>query len=471
MFRNLRNQVSSSRRILALGLLFLFLALGAWAAGSARTPPGLLRAGQLLLGAAGAYVAIRCFTYLLLDPLLSHRRNAVPGFARDLVVVALYVGAAGVLLHRLGGLDLGALLGTGAIAAAVVGLSLQETLGNLFAGISLNLDQAFRVGDWVEITGNLRGPAGQETFIGQVETMTWRSVQMITDSGDTTVFPNRIIAQAVVTNLYAPAGLHRRSTRVTIEPHGPILHTLAALEQALSGIPHLARHRPEVVTHSFELGGVVLELRWWAMGWRHGRAANFQAVRLAQTVLNRLGVPLLGPHGATTPHLHPIVLKEGAIKDILRRMGLPQEWAQELQEGMVLRRAAPGEGVIREGDPGESLFMVMTGSLQVVKVAERSEPYTGLFWDVVAELGPGTWFGEASLLTGAPRNATVVASAPCELVELPKPAFERCLKSHPQVVDQLVDLMAARAAQQAEAPRAAHGRDVWLAQIRNWFRL
>jgi CRP-like cAMP-binding protein len=194
-------------------------------------------------------------------------------------------------------------------------------------------------------------------------------------------------------------------------------------------------------------------------------------VRLAQTVLNRLGVPLLGPHGATTPHIHPIVLKEGAIKDILRRMGLPQEWAQELQEGMILRRAAPGEGVIREGDPGESLFMVMTGSLQVVKVAERTEPYTGLFWDVVAELGPGTWFGEASLLTGAPRNATVVATAPCELVELPKPAFESCLKNHPQVVEQLVDLMEARAARHAAAPRAAHGRDVWLAQIKNWFRL
>jgi small-conductance mechanosensitive channel/CRP-like cAMP-binding protein len=471
MFRNLRNQVSSSRRILALGLLFLFLALGAWAAGSARTPPGLLRAGQLLLGAAGAYVAIRCFTYLLLDPLLSHRRNAVPGFARDLVVVALYVGAAGVLLHRLGGLDLGALLGTGAIAAAVVGLSLQETLGNLFAGISLNLDQAFRVGDWIEVTGNLRGGAGQETFIGQVETMTWRSAQLVTENGDTTVFPNRILAQAVVTNLYAPSGLHRRTIRVTVEPHGPMVRTLATLEQALGGIPHYPHHKPEVVSHSFDMGGVVLELRWWALGWRHGRAANFQAVRLAQTVLNRLGIPLLGPHGATTPHVNPIVLKEGAIRDILKKIGLPGEWAQELQEGIILRRAAPGEGVIREGDAGESLFMVMTGALQVVRVMERTEPYTGLYWEILAELGPGDWFGEGSLLTGAPRSATVVASAPCELVELPKAAFETSLKKNPQMLERLVDLMESRAARMHEAPKAAHGREVWLAQIKHWFRV
>jgi len=112
--------------------------------------------------------------------------------------------------------------------------------------------------------------------------------------------------------------------------HGP---TNAALEQALGGVPHYPDHKPEVRSHSFDMGGVVLELRFWALGWRHGRAANFQAVRL--------------------------------------------------------------------------------------------DPYTGLFWDVVAELGPGDWFGEGSLLTGAPRRATVVAATACELVEVPKAAFER----------------------------------------------
>jgi len=223
------------------------------------------------------------------------------------------------------------------------------------------------------------------------------------------------------------------------------------------------------VTHSFDMGGVVLELRWWAVGFRHGRAANYQAVRLAQTVLNRLGIPLLGPHGATTPHVNPVILKEGAIRDILRKIGLPGEWAQELQEGIILRRAAPGEGVIREGDPGESLFVVMTGNLQVVRVHERTDPYTSLHWEVLAELVPGDWFGEGSLLTGAPRSATVVASASCELVEIPKAAFEASIKKNPLVVERLVDLMESRAARLPEARKASHGRDVWLAQIKHWF--
>ena len=471
MFRDLRPPVSSIRRIVAFGLLLVLLGACGWILGFRHAHPELIRPAKMVFVALGSYLAIRIFTYILLDPLLSDRQTAVPGFGRDLVVFALYLGAAFLMLHKGLDVNLGALLGTGAIAAAVVGLSLQETLGNLFAGISLHLDQAFRVGDWVEVTGNLRGGPGQETFVGMVETMTWRSVQLITDNGDTTIFPNRILAQAVVTNLYAPSGLHRRTLKVTVEPHGPMVNTLAALDQALGGLPHYPHHKPAVVTHSFDMGGVVLELRWWALGWRHGRAANYQAVRLAQTVLNRLGIPLLGPHGATTPHAVPVVLKEGAIGEILKKISLPQEWAQELQAGMILRRAAPGEGVIRAGDAGESLFVVLSGHLQVVEVAERTEPYTGLFWEVLGELAPGDMFGEGSMLTGAPRNATVVAVTPCELAELPKNAFESGLHRNPDLVERLVDLMESRALRLHEPVKTLNAREQWLAEIKAWFRL
>lgn len=115
---------------------------------------------------------MRLISFLLLDPLLRQRKSATPGFARDLLVVAFYLLALGGILRHVVSVSFGQLLGTGAIAAAVVGLSLQETLGNLFAGLGLHLDPAFLEGDWVEVTGNLRGGPGRETPIGQVETMT-----------------------------------------------------------------------------------------------------------------------------------------------------------------------------------------------------------------------------------------------------------------------------------------------------------
>ncbi|WP_291270335.1 mechanosensitive ion channel family protein [Geothrix sp.] len=473
MFRDLREKVSAPRRIAAWVLLGLLLLAAAFVLPRTSSHPIIHRAADVILWSVLAYGAIRLVSFLLLDPLLSQRKTATPGFARDLLVVVLYLVAAGGILRQVLQVSLGQLLGTGAIAAAVVGLSLQEVLGNLFAGISLHLDPAFQVGDWVEITGTLRGGPGRETLIGQVESMTWRTVQLRTENGDMDILPNRAIAQAVVTNLYVPSGLHRRTAKVIVEPRPDLHAALEHLTRALGGLPHPAQHRPEVVVHSSDLGGAVLEMRFWALGFRHGRQAAFQATRLAATVLPREGFRLMGPHGPTPLVARPEPLPEPALMhDLVRQLGLPDHWAEDLRGHLRLRVLAPGEGVIREGDPGHSLFAVHRGTLQVVRAEERLEPYTGIFWKPLAELGPGQWFGEASLLTGAPRNATVVALTEAEVAELPKEAFEASLKREPELLERLLDLIEHRAlyASGASAPKESR-RAQWSRQIRAWFGL
>jgi len=473
MFRDLRAKVSAPRRLVAWVLLGLLLLAAAFLLPRLTSHPAAQRAADVILWTALAYGGIRALSFLLLDPLLSQRRTATPGFTRDLLVVALYLVAAGGILREVLHVSLGQLLGTGAIAAAVVGLSLQEVLGNLFAGISLHLDPAFEEGDWIEITGNLRGGPGRETLIGQVVAMTWRTVQLRTENGDMDILPNRVIAQAVVTNLYVPSGLHRRTAKVIVEPRPDLHVALEKLTRALAGLPHLAHHPPEVVVHSSDLGGAVLEMRYWALGFRHGRQATFQATRLATSILPREGFRLMGPHGPTPLAAEPVPTPEAAVIDaIIQELGLPDHWIDDLGPHLRRRQVAPGEGIIREGDPGDSLFAIHRGTLQVVHAEERLEPYTGLFWKPTAELGPGQWFGEASLLTGAPRNATVVALTEAELLELPKAAFETALRREPEWLERLVDLMAHRERDSAAAatPSESH-RNHWARQVRTWFGL
>jgi small-conductance mechanosensitive channel/CRP-like cAMP-binding protein len=473
MFRDLRAKVSAPRRLAAWILLGLLLVAAAFVFPRMTPHPMVHRAADVILWAALAYGAIRLISFLLLDPLLSQRKTATPGFARDILVVTLYLVAAGGILREVLQVSLGQLLGTGAIAAAVVGLSLQEVLGNLFAGISLHLDPAFQEGDWVEITGNLRGGPGRETLIGQVEAMTWRTVQLRTENGDMDILPNRAIAQAVVTNLYVPSGLHRRTARVIVEPRPDLHVALEKLTLALAGLPHHPHHRPEVVVHSSDMGGAVLEMRFWALGFRHGRQGAFQATRLAATVLPREGFRLMGPHGPTPLAAQADPTPGAALMgDIVRELGLPEHWIEDLRPHLRRRALAPGEGVIREGDAGDSLFAVHRGTLQVVHAEERLEPYTGLFWKSQAELGPGQWFGEASLLTGAPRNATVVALTEADILELPKAAFEASLKREPELLERLVDLMDRRGLEAAEPALPKEDRRTqWKRQLRAWFGL
>ena len=471
MFRDLREKVSAPRRLVAWALIVLLLLASAFVFQRLSSHSAIRRVADVILWSVAAYGGIRLVSFLLLDPLLSQRKTATPGFARDLLVFVLYLLVAGGILREVLQVSLGQLLGTGAIAAAVVGLSLQEVLGNLFAGISLHLDPAFLEGDWVEITGNLRGGPGRETLIGQVETMTWRTVQLRTENGDMDILPNRAIAQAVVTNLYVPSGLHRRTAKVIVEPR-PDLHVgIERLTRALAGLPHHPHHRPEVVVHSSDLGGAVLEMRFWALGFRHGRQGTFQATRLACTVLPREGFRLMGPHGPTPLVAHVDTTPGLSLMgEIVNELGLPAHWAEDLRPFLQYRHLAPGEGVIREGDPGNSLFAVHRGTLQVVRAEERLEPYTGLFWKPLAELGPGQWFGEASLLTGAPRSATVVALTEAEIIILPKEGFEASLKREPEVLERLVDLMDRRDQEGAEAaiPKESR-RTQWSRQVRTWF--
>ncbi len=473
MFRDLREKVSAPRRVLAWVLLVLMLLAAAFLLPRMTPHPMAHRAADLILWCAAAYLGIRLLSFLLLDPLLSQAKSATPGFARDLLVVALYFLAAGGILRNVLEVSLGQLLGTGAIAAAVVGLSLQEVLGNLFAGISLHLDPAFQEGDWIEITGNLRGGPGRETLISQVETMTWRSVQLRTENGDMDILPNRAIAQAVVTNLYVPSGLHRRTTRLVVEPRPDLHVALEKLTRALAGIPHHPSNRPEVVVRESDLGGAVLEIRFWARGFRHGRQGVFQASRLANSILPREGFRLMGPHGPSPlVALPPTNFDAKLMAALVQELGLPEHWVEELRPHLRRRYLVPGEGVIREGDPGDSLFAVHRGRLQVVHAEELEVPYTGIFWKPVVDLGPGQWFGEASLLTGAPRSATVVALSEAEVLELPKEAFEASLKREPQLLDKLVDLMERRSQEvaPAEAPRESL-RAHWAREVRAWFGL
>jgi CRP-like cAMP-binding protein len=63
----------------------------------------------------------------------------------------------------------------------------------------------------------------------------------------------------------------------------------------------------------------------------------------------------------------------------------------------------------------------------------------------IAELEEGAFFGEGSILTGKPRAASIVATTPCELLELDRPTLDSICQTHPHVMDVLREFAAQRA--------------------------
>jgi hypothetical protein len=108
-------------------------------------------------------------------------------------------------------------------------------------------------------------------------------------------------------------------------------------------------------------------------------------------------------------------------------------------QGLRLLTFERGGVILRQGDQGDSLYMLASGRAKAfVKAADgRQVP--------VGELREGAFFGEISIVTGRPRSATVVAAERCELLELDRPTLDAITRDHPHVWDVLREFADRRA--------------------------
>jgi CRP-like cAMP-binding protein len=124
---------------------------------------------------------------------------------------------------------------------------------------------------------------------------------------------------------------------------------------------------------------------------------------------------------------------------------LTPEQIGRLAEENVERVYAAGEPVIRQGTPGDSLFVIMSGRVEVTVVQEGAPSVR------LATLEEGDYFGEMSLMTGAPRSATVAALVETRLLEVGKESFRRILAAQPNLVEQLGAALQLRQSERAQA--------------------
>ncbi len=129
-------------------------------------------------------------------------------------------------------------------------------------------------------------------------------------------------------------------------------------------------------------------------------------------------------------------------RDLIDREGLfaPLSAAERDELAPKLRRRpfAAGDALVRQGDLGGSLFLIVEGNLAAMFAPKGGEPLEA------GRLGPGDCFGEMALLTGALRSATVVARTPGLAYEVAKPDIAPILKARPEIAAQLGMLLAHR---------------------------
>lgn len=382
----------------------------------------------------GANALLQLFDLLLWDYVLERRRHvAVPRLLVDLFNFVVLVVVALAVLNRLFGVELGAFLVTSTIVSAVIGLALQDMLGNVVAGLALQIERPFSVGDWVTVSD-------QE---GQVMQMNWRTLTVRTRNNHNVIVPNGNIARQEIINYSRPTPLQLIHASVSVAYHHPPGVVKESLARAVAGAGGVLQEPPpEILVREFGDYAIHYDVRFWI-------ADYARLPHIADSVLSRIWYGLQRD-GLTIPFpVRDVIVRtlpedhEARLQDKLRREvfaelrslavfePLSDSQIDQVAQSAAIHRYGVGETLVRQGDQGESLFTIKSGRVRVEVRNDAGQPTT------VAELGPDDFFGEMSLLTGEPRSASVIAQTETEVVVVDKADFAAVLVADATIVEAL----------------------------------
>ncbi|MGA2494859.1 MAG: mechanosensitive ion channel family protein [Roseiarcus sp.] len=160
-------------------------------------------------------------------------------FLQDLVVGAVYITVVLAIVADVFDMPVSGLLAASGIIAIVLGLALQNTLGDVFSGVVLNFAKPYRPGDWIILDGGMQGRV--------VET-DWRATHILTPENDLAIIPNSIIAKAKLINASQPMQAHGLTIVIRLELAVAPAAGSAALEAALLSCNQILRSPAPTVT-------------------------------------------------------------------------------------------------------------------------------------------------------------------------------------------------------------------------------
>ena len=374
---------------------------------------------------------------------LFHRRRGEepPSLLDSVISVGFYGVGLAAIAHYWFNVELTPFLATSAVVGAVVGLALQDTLGNLFAGIALHTEAPFGVGDWVRV--------GDRD--GRIEQVSWRAMRLRTWDGDTLTIPNGEVSRHALLNYSVPATAHSRLILLNIGYTTPPARAIAALRGALAQVEGMAAgSTPNVRIVGYQDWAIRYEVRYFFASYEDYRLLEGEIYRLVWYHLRRAGIEVATPiSNVSITQPAPRVEETadrllGALRGIDLFRTLSESELRTVAGRLRPLHYTAGERIIEEGAQGDSFFLIDRGNVRVLRRLGGTPRE-------VARLHEGECFGEGAMLTGQERTATVVAATDVDLLMIDKAGFQDIVANNPDVAVDISTLLARRRAALSDA--------------------
>ena len=436
-----RHWMLRSRGFVMISGAFLLEVLGQ---GVQRAAQRWFEAASVVLFFWGAILLTR----QMIDGITHRRRAHFSPIFRDLVVAFLYAIVLLAVLRINLRFDVTSLAVSSTVVGAALGFGLQETLGNMFNGLSLQLQSPFTPGDWVRFRDQ----------VGYVLGTNWRSTSIVTRANERVEIPNGLLTRDILFN-YATG---RVADEVTVglpyaEPPNRV-RSIAA--RVLTSIPQvLADPPPEIMAWAFGESAIQYRLRYWLANYEPVERVRDEVVTRLWYALRRDSVEIPFPTRTVlmqepqSPHLVRAD-RESMVAAELRKIdflcSLSDQELQLLMSEVSIHQFAHGEYLEHEGEIGECFHLLLRGKVEILARGANGRT------ERIRELAAPNVVGEIALLQGIPRTASVVATTDVEVAVVTKAGFDKMLKANPEIAEEIARIVAPRLTETAERVRSMH---------------
>ncbi|MEE9403950.1 MAG: mechanosensitive ion channel family protein [Algisphaera sp.] len=398
----------------------------------------LAATGAWIVGVYAGLTLVRAWFVKAREAKMGH---GAPRLLIDLVTFGMTIVGVSLVLSAVWGQRLDTLITGLGLGSIVIGLALQDTLGNLFAGVALMTERPYSIGDWIRI----------DDLEGRVVEVNWRAVHIMTRNQDLVILPNAMVATAKIINEVRPSTLKAIPVQLGFsydDPPNKVKYVLRRAALATEGV----RSNPEPTIRvtgydDFSIGYEVrlfldnhdqrpdildrFNGRVWYAAKRSGLTIPFPI----RTVYHQqLDPPSTPPADNLLSYLRKVEVFEP----------LDDADLQSLIDSSRRLDFGHGEHIVREGEAGDALYVLTTGHAAVVVGEQPNNVGIGSGGNTVGKLGPGDFFGEMAALTGEPRSASVVATIDLEALAIGPSALKQVLEARPELAEAMADIIERR---------------------------
>lgn len=384
-----------------------------------------------------------------------HLPFPLPRVLHGLILAVVYVAVLFIVLKGILGINITPFLATSAILTMILGLAFQGVLSNALSGMSLHFTKSFSKGDWIQVG----------THEGKVIDTNWRETRIYDRYSNIIILPNTTVASEAFMNFSQPDKVTALTVPVKASYEAPPTFVLKALREAASDVPDvLSDPAPEAYVLSYDDFGISYLLKFWITDFDKKYPILGEVGRLIWYKFKRQNIEIPVPLGDKLADvLKTVGEREGApvfdeekeetFNDLVNSSFLRYREGEKAGELLVseeeirefassVRRVkfAPGEIVFKQGEKGESCFVVAKGLIKgEIVYEEEGKRYKSDF-----QVEAGGIFGEMSLFTGMLRTATGIVQVESELLEVKAEDFARLLEGNSKLADVIAGIVSER---------------------------